>query len=121
MDVRLTKDIKLVGSAKISLIGEVYNLFNHHNYGSYNVNLSSTAPATTAVTRPACAPTPDVAPNANASGRATIATVTPAIRSRRGERLTAVQSSRRGSKPTMRSRSSKVSLAYKHLRFDEVW
>jgi hypothetical protein len=49
VDLRLTKDIKLVGSAKISLIGEVYNLFNHHNYGSYNVNLSSTAPATTAL------------------------------------------------------------------------
>ncbi len=49
VDVRLTKDIKLVGSAKIALIGEVYNLFNHHNYGSYNVNLSSTAPATTAL------------------------------------------------------------------------
>ena len=49
MDLRLTKDIKLIGSTKISLIGEVYNLFNHHNYGSYNVNLSSTAPGTTAL------------------------------------------------------------------------
>ena len=28
---------------------EVYNLFNHHNYGSYNVNLSATAAATTAL------------------------------------------------------------------------
>ena len=36
VDLRLTKDIKLVGTTKISLIGEVYNLFNHHNYGSYN-------------------------------------------------------------------------------------
>jgi len=49
VDLRLTKDIKLVGTTKISLIGEVYNAFNHHNYGSYNTTLSSTAPATTAL------------------------------------------------------------------------
>jgi Carboxypeptidase regulatory-like domain len=49
VDLRLTKDITIKGNTKISLIGEVYNLFNHHNYGSYNVNLSSTAPATTAL------------------------------------------------------------------------
>jgi hypothetical protein len=49
VDLRLTKDFRLHGSTKISLIGEVYNLFNHHNYGSYNVNLSATAPATTAL------------------------------------------------------------------------
>jgi hypothetical protein len=42
VDLRLTKDIKLVGTTKISLIGEVYNLFNHHNYGSYNLTLSAT-------------------------------------------------------------------------------
>jgi hypothetical protein len=45
----VTKDVSLGGSVKLSLIGEVYNLFNHHNYGSYNVNLSSTAAATTAL------------------------------------------------------------------------
>jgi hypothetical protein len=45
----VSKDFKLVGTSKISLIGEVYNLFNHHNYGSYNTALSSTAPATTAL------------------------------------------------------------------------
>ena len=49
VDLRLTKDITLKGSTKISLIGEVYNLFNHHNYGSYNVNLNATVPATTAL------------------------------------------------------------------------
>jgi len=49
VDLRLTKDIKLVGSTKISLIAEVYNLLNHHNYGSYNLTLSATAPATTAL------------------------------------------------------------------------
>ena len=49
VDLRITKDIRLVGSAKVSLIAEVYNLFNHHNYGSYNTSLSATAPATTAL------------------------------------------------------------------------
>ena len=49
VDLRLTKDIKLGGTAKLSLIGEVYNLFNHHNYGSYNTTLSATAAATTAL------------------------------------------------------------------------
>jgi len=49
VDLRLTKDIAIKGSTKISLIGEVYNLFNHHNYGSYNVNLNATALATTAL------------------------------------------------------------------------
>jgi hypothetical protein len=49
VDLRLTKDFKLVGTTKISLIGEVYNLFNHHNYGSYNTTLAATAPATTAL------------------------------------------------------------------------
>jgi len=49
VDLRLTKDIGLGGNRKLSLIGEVYNLFNHHNYGSYNLNLSATAAATTAL------------------------------------------------------------------------
>jgi hypothetical protein len=49
VDLRLTKDIKIAGNTKISLIGEVYNLFNHHNYGSYNTALSATAAGTTAL------------------------------------------------------------------------
>ena len=49
VDVRVTKDIKLAGAVKVSLIGEVYNLFNHRNYGSYNLNLSATNAATTAL------------------------------------------------------------------------
>jgi len=49
VDLRLTKDLALVGSMKVSLIAEVYNLFNHHNYGSYNTSLSATAAGTTAV------------------------------------------------------------------------
>jgi hypothetical protein len=49
VDLRLTKDIRIAGTAKVSLIGEVYNLFNHHNYGSYNTSLSATNAATTAL------------------------------------------------------------------------
>ncbi len=41
VDVRLTKDFTLTGSTRVSLITEVYNLFNHANYGSYNTSLSS--------------------------------------------------------------------------------
>jgi hypothetical protein len=36
VDVRLTKDIKLLGDVKVSLMGEIFNLTNHTNYGSYN-------------------------------------------------------------------------------------
>jgi hypothetical protein len=42
------------------------------------------APAITAVVSPAAAPRPEEIPNPSASGSATIATVRPAIRSRRG-------------------------------------
>jgi hypothetical protein len=49
VDLHVTKDFKIVGTTKISLIAEVYNLFNHANYGSYNTNLSATAAATNAV------------------------------------------------------------------------
>lgn len=49
VDLRLTKDIRLGGRVKVSLIGEVFNLFNHANYGSYNLSLSPTNAATTAL------------------------------------------------------------------------
>jgi len=49
VDLRLNKDIKIAGSTKLSLIGEVYNVFNHQNYGSYNTSLSATSAATTAL------------------------------------------------------------------------
>ena len=42
---------------------------------------AATRPATTAVMSPASAPTPELTPNASASGRATIPTVIPASRS----------------------------------------
>ncbi len=31
----------MYGATRVSLIAEVYNLFNHANYGSYNTSLSS--------------------------------------------------------------------------------
>lgn len=46
-------------------------------------NTAATSPATTAVMSPAAAPTPELIPNASASGRATTPTVTPARMSRR--------------------------------------
>ncbi|HEY7291437.1 MAG TPA: TonB-dependent receptor [Vicinamibacterales bacterium] len=49
VDLRGTKDIKIAGSFKATLIGEVFNLFNHANYGSYNTSLSAISPATTAL------------------------------------------------------------------------
>jgi hypothetical protein len=48
VDLRLTQDIKMAGSTRLSLIAEVYNLFNHHNYGSYNTSLSATSADVTA-------------------------------------------------------------------------
>ena len=54
VDLRLTKEILLVGTARLQLIGEVFNLFNRANYGSYNTTLSATnAPQTALFGRPA--------------------------------------------------------------------
>ena len=49
VDLRLTKDIRITGNVKAQLIGEVFNLFNHANYGSYNTTLSATSAATTSL------------------------------------------------------------------------
>jgi hypothetical protein len=49
VDLRLMKDIKITGSFRVQLIGEVFNLFNHANYGTYNTTLSATSAATTAL------------------------------------------------------------------------
>jgi hypothetical protein len=35
VDLRVSKEIPLLGQAKLTLIGEVFNLFNHANYGDY--------------------------------------------------------------------------------------
>ena len=40
MDVRVTKEVSLRG-VKLAGIAEVFNLFNHANYGNYNVQLNS--------------------------------------------------------------------------------
>jgi len=41
VDMRLQKRIPLVGRATIDGVFEVFNLFNHANYGSYVTNESS--------------------------------------------------------------------------------
>jgi hypothetical protein len=43
VDVRFSKDVNLIGSTKISLTAELFNLFNHANYGTYvgDVTLAS--------------------------------------------------------------------------------
>jgi hypothetical protein len=41
VDLRITKDLKLHGDFKVSLIGEVFNLTDHANYGSYNGTVDS--------------------------------------------------------------------------------
>jgi hypothetical protein len=43
VDLRITKEVALVKRVKATLIGEVYNLFDHANYGSYNGVLSTSA------------------------------------------------------------------------------
>lgn len=42
VDLRLTKEFRLVGNLKLAGIAEVFNLFNHKNYGAY-VGLVGTA------------------------------------------------------------------------------
>ena len=49
MDLHITKDVKLGGTARVQLVAEVFNLFNHGNFGAYNTSLSPTAAATTAL------------------------------------------------------------------------
>jgi len=47
-DLRLTKEFKIGGTLRASVIGEVYNLFNHANFTSFSTTLSPTNAATTA-------------------------------------------------------------------------
>ena len=49
VDLRMTKDLTLGGSRKATLIAEVFNVFNHANYGSYATSLSATNGAATAL------------------------------------------------------------------------
>ena len=48
VDLRVTKDVRIFGTMKGSLIAEVYNVFNRANYGSFNTTLSATNAAQTA-------------------------------------------------------------------------
>jgi hypothetical protein len=48
VDLRIQKEFGLGGSAKVQLIGEVFNLFDHANYTTFSTQLSATAAATTA-------------------------------------------------------------------------
>ena len=48
LDLRLTKEIKIGATLRASLIGEVYNVFNHANYTAFITQLSATNAATTA-------------------------------------------------------------------------
>ena len=43
VDLRLTKRIRIRGSVTVQAIGEVFNLFDHANYGAYNGQLTSPA------------------------------------------------------------------------------
>jgi hypothetical protein len=49
VDLHITKDFKIAGSTRVQLVAEIFNLFNHANYGAYNTSLSPTAAATTAL------------------------------------------------------------------------
>jgi hypothetical protein len=42
VDLRFTKDVRLPGGMKLTGIAEVFNLFNHANYGAYNAQINST-------------------------------------------------------------------------------
>jgi len=49
VDLRVTKDLKLGGARRATFIAELFNVFNHANYGSYATSLSATNAATTAL------------------------------------------------------------------------
>ena len=41
VDMRLTKRITLMGSMKVEILAEVFNVFNWKNYGTYNTTITS--------------------------------------------------------------------------------
>jgi hypothetical protein len=47
VDLRATKDFRFGARMRVTLVGEVFNMFNHANYGSYNTSLSATNAQTT--------------------------------------------------------------------------
>jgi hypothetical protein len=48
VDLRLTKSIRITPKLRVSLIGEIFNVFNYANYTGFNTTLSSTNPAVNA-------------------------------------------------------------------------
>jgi hypothetical protein len=42
VDLRVSKDVNFPGGVKLTGIAEVFNVFNHENYGAYNAQLNST-------------------------------------------------------------------------------
>ena len=55
VDLRMTKDLTLGGSRKATLIAEVFNVFNHANYGSYATSLKRDERCCDRALRPAAA------------------------------------------------------------------
>ena len=43
VDMRVTKTITLVNNVNIELLGELFNVFNRKNYGSYNTTITSSS------------------------------------------------------------------------------
>ena len=41
VDMRLTKTVKVANGVSVELLGEVFNVFNRKNYGSYNTTITS--------------------------------------------------------------------------------
>jgi hypothetical protein len=41
VDLRVSKDVRLVRNLRVTGIAEVFNLFNHANYGAYNGQVNS--------------------------------------------------------------------------------
>jgi len=41
VDLRLSKDVSLGGDVRLTVIAEVFNLFNHTNIGAYNGQVNS--------------------------------------------------------------------------------
>jgi hypothetical protein len=42
VDLRVSKDLNLPGDVRLTGIAEVFNVFNHENYGAYNTQINST-------------------------------------------------------------------------------
>ena len=43
VDLRINKEVAIAGTTRVSLIAEVFNVFNHANYGSYVTQVNNTS------------------------------------------------------------------------------